>query len=141
MSDTFQATVLSALTGLTRNVDELRAGLDGVRADLNEVKADLNEVKADQHELRTELNGRIDDLRDRQTQMRVDIMHRMEVMQDALTAIRGDITVNNATAFAAREVNEHTRDEVRTLAAVLNGVQLQVQRLQSEVQILQGGAR
>jgi prefoldin subunit 5 len=116
MSDTFQATVLSALTGLTRNVDELRAGLD-------------------------KLDGRIDDLRDRQTQMRVDIMHRMEAMQDALTAIRGDITVNNATAFAAREVNEHTRDEVRTLAAVLNGVQLQVQRLQSEVQTLQGGTR
>lgn len=77
-------------------------------------------------------------LRAEQGQLRGDLMARLDRLQNAVTAIRDDIAVNFGATTEVRRANEHTRDEVRALGDVVNAMQRQIQRLQSELRELRG---
>jgi hypothetical protein len=70
--------------------------------------------------------------------LRSDLMSRMDRLQDGLTAIRDDIAVNFGTAEHVRRANDSTRDELRALGDVVNGMLRQIQRLQTDVRGLKG---
>lgn len=65
--------------------------------------------------------------------LRADVMARIDRLQDTLTAIREDIGVNFSATDTVRRGNNNTRDELRSLADTVAGMQRQIHRLQADV--------
>jgi methyl-accepting chemotaxis protein len=98
------------------------------------VLAVLDRLEKGQAATRDDMKNTRDDMK----KLRSDLMSRMDRLQDGLTAIRDDIAVNFGTVEHVRRANDSTRDELRALGDVVNGMLRQIQRLQTDVRGLKG---
>jgi len=112
------------------------AAIDRVAAD---VKAQGAELKAQGTEL-TALRSDLTALRSDVISLRVDVMDRIDRLQDAFNAQREADVVNFGAAERAERIALGTREEVRVMGEQVNAMVRQIQRLQTDVHHLKGGA-
>lgn len=118
---------------------DLLAAIGNVSAEVTASDARLTEtIRAMREEMRNSFVAERTDREAQITRYRTDIMDRMDRLENSLTAIRDDIAMNYGTANAVRRANDNTRDEVRNLHDVVQVLERQIQRLQTDVRGLKG---
>ena len=75
-----------------------------------------------------------------QDRLRGDLMARMDRLQDALTLQHDDVIVSMGAAERAERIARSALEETRALGEIVTVQTRQIQRLQSDIRQLKGGA-
>ncbi len=119
----------------------LETGVGSVLQDLRTIREEQTSMRQEQNAFRQELAALRKDvttLQQGQTALRVDLMERMDRLQDSISACRDDIGVNMARADRAHDVNENTREELRSLSKEVSMMWRQLKQLESKVRGITG---
>ena len=115
--------------------DALYAAVKQIGAAVESLQQSLRE---DMSRLREEVRQEITEVRQEITEVRTGVMERLDRLQNSLTHIREDIGVTQATAETARDRDEATRKELRSLTEIVTVMHRQIQRLQTQMRELRG---
>jgi hypothetical protein len=114
----------------------IEAGQNSLRADMNTMRAELMARMDRLQDSVTSLRADMDMMRSEMTTTRADLMARMDRLQDSVTSIREDIITNYGAAQHAQRINDNTRAEQRSLNDLVQLMQRQILRLQTDIETL-----
>ena len=104
------------------------------------VLAAIAQLRTDLAQLRTDLTTVSEGIEGQLTRLRVDVMARLDRHEDKLGTIHDDITVAIGSSDRAQQVNDNTREEVRSLGKLVNDLLHIVRKLEGRVSTLEDKA-
>ena len=100
------------------------------------ILAALERLAAGQDRLRADFDKRGGEI----DRLRGDLMARMDRLQDAITLQHDDVIVSMGAAERAERIARGASEETRALGEIVTVQTRQIQRLQSDIRQLKGGA-
>ena len=129
---TMRADLMARMDRLQDSVTSIRGDIITMRADMDAMRADMDAMRADMDTTRADMTTTRADM----TTTRADLMARMDRLQDSVTSIREDIITNYGAAQHAQRINDNTRAEQRSLNDLVQLMQRQILRLQTDIETL-----